>query len=137
MLINQLEEQIISRLKQEIPDLLIEGFPEKPEQFQLIHPKGAILVHYQGADYSNTKATDAIVQDKKLEFALTVVTRHLRSNEGAYAYLDDIRRILTGYKIDGCSKMYPVKENFLSENAGIWQYSINFVLTTPVIEVRE
>jgi len=30
--------------------------------------------------------------------------------------------------------MYPIKEDFLSEDNGLWQYSINFVTTTPVLE---
>jgi hypothetical protein len=48
MLISQIEQKIIERLKEKIKDLHIEGFPDKPQQFSLIHPKGAILVHYQG-----------------------------------------------------------------------------------------
>lgn len=134
MLISQIEQKIIERLKEKIKDLHIEGFPDKPQQFSLIHPKGAILVHYQGANYSQTNSTSSIFQDKKLEFALTVITRNLRNNDGAYEYLDKVRGILTGYKIDGCSKMHPTKENFLSEDAGIWQYSINFELTATNIE---
>jgi len=135
MAIKEIENQIIDRLKAKIPDLHIEGFPEKPAEFRLVHPKGAILVHYQGGNYSESKSLGCIYQDKKLEFSTTVVTRHLRTHEGAYGYIDKIREILTGFKPENCSKMYPVKEEFLAEDNGIWQYSINFVLTTPSIEV--
>ena len=137
MSINEIENQIIEKIKNQIQDLHIQGFPEKPSEFRLTHPKGAILVHYQGGNYSESKSLGCLIQDKKLEFSVTVVTKNLRSNEGAYIYLDKVREILTGYRPDNCSKMQPIKEDFLSEDNGIWQYSINFILTTPTIEETE
>ena len=137
MTINEIENQIIEKIKSQIQDLHIQGFPEKPSEFRLTHPKGAILVHYQGGNYSESKSLGYIVQDKKLEFSVTVVTKNLRSHEGSYFYLDKVRQILTGYRPDNCSKMQPIKEDFLSEDNGIWQYSINFILTTPTIEETE
>jgi len=135
--IETIENNIVERLKSKLTDLLIESFPEKPQEFIFTHPKGAILVHYQGGSYGNIQSTDIIVQNKKMEFALTIVTRNLKTNSGAYALLEEIKSILTGFKIDGCSKMYPVKEGFLVENNGIWQYTINFELTTPSIESED
>lgn len=134
MRIDAIENSIIEHLKASLKDLHIEGFPEKPDQFNLIHPKGAILVHYQGANYSPTNSTSSIIQEKKLVFSATAVMRHLRSNDGAYEVLDKVRELLTGFKIDNCSKISMIKENFLSENAGIWQYAINFSLIAQNIE---
>ena len=134
MTINEIENEIIERIKSKISDLHIEGFPEKPSEFRLTHPIGAILVHYQGGSYSDSKSIGCIVQDKKLEFSITVVTRNLRSYKGSYFYQDKIRQIITGFRPLCCTKMQPVKEEFISEDNGIWQYSINFSLTTPTIE---
>lgn len=134
MNINNIENSIIERLKAKIPELHIEGFPEKPAEFKLVHPKGAILVHYQGGIYSDQKALAVIVQEKKYEFSITVVMRHLRTHEGAYGYLDRVRNILTGFKPEGGSKMIPVKDEFIGEDNGIWQYSINFTTVIPVLE---
>ena len=140
--ISIVETAIISRLKSKITDVLIQGFPEKPSEFRLLHPIGALLVHYQGASYSEPKSIGCIVQDSKLEFSITVVMKNLRPIEkgaytGAYAYIDKVKQVLTGYKIDGCTKMYPLKEEFLGEDNGIWQYGINFALTSQNIEVAE
>lgn len=137
MTINEIENEIIDRIKIKINDLHIEGFPDKPSEFKLSHPTGAILVHYQGGSYSDSKSVGCIYQDKKLEFSITVVTRNLRSYKGSYFYLDKVRQILTGFRPIGCTKMQPVKEDFISENNGIWQYAINFSLTTPTIEETE
>lgn len=137
MTINEIENEIIDRIKSKINDLHIEGFPEKPSEFKLSHPTGAILVHYQGGSYSDSKSVGCIYQDKKLEFSITIVTRNLRSYKGSYFYLDKVRQILTGFRPIGCTKLQPVKEDFISENNGIWQYAINFSLTTPTIEETE
>ena len=108
MTINEIENEIIERIKSKIADLHIEGFPEKPSEFRLTHPTGAILVHYQGGSYSDSKSIGCIYQDKKLEFSITVVTRNLRNHNGSYFYLDKIRQILTGFRPLVCSKMQPV-----------------------------
>jgi len=137
MTINEIENEIVERIKSKISDLHIESFPDKPSEFKLTHPTGAILVHYQGGSYSDSKSIGCIYQDKKLEFSITIVTRNLRSYKGSYFYLDKVRQILTGFRPISCNKMLPVKEDFISENNGIWQYAINFSLTTPTIEETE
>ncbi len=137
MSIRDIENSIIDKLKENFSNLLVDGFPEKPQEFTLIHPVGAILVHYRGGNYSNTDALGFISQDKKMDFAITVVTRNLRSNNGAYEVLEKIKQVLCGFKILGCSKLTPVKEGFLSEISGIWQYEITFTLATPSIEDLE
>lgn len=138
MNIETIETQIVEKLKSKLTDLLIDSFPEKPQEFVFTHPKGAILVHYQGANYNNSESVGAIFQNKKMEFAITIITRTLRTkNSGAYSLLEQVKSILTGFRIDGCTKMYPAKEGFLSENNGIWQYSINFEFTTPSIESED
>lgn len=138
MNIETIETQIVEKLKSKLSDLLVDSFPEKPQEFVFTHPKGAILVHYQGANYNNSESVGVIFQNKKMEFAITIVTRNLRTkNSGAYSLLEQVKSILTGFQIDGCSKMSPTKEGFLSENNGIWQYSINFEFTTPSIEAED
>jgi hypothetical protein len=134
MQINEIEEKIINQLKTKIPDFLIHGFPEKPSEFVLIHPIGAILVHYQGGNYSASQSLGYINQENKKEFSITIVTRDLRSNNGAYQTLDKVKSALTGFQIQGCSKLTPTKDGFVSEKSGIWQYAINFSLTTKQIE---
>ena len=137
MNISEIENSIIEKLKPNFSNLLVQGFPEKPQEFTLLHPVGGILVHYRGGNYSNTDALGFISQDKKMDFAITVVTRNLRSNNGAYEVLEKIKQVLCGFKILGCSKLTPVKEGFLSEISGIWQYEITFTLATPSIEDLE
>mgnify|MGYP002694841407 FL=1 len=93
-----------------------------------------MLVHYQGSNYSQSNAISFISQENKKEFSITVVTRNLRGNEGAYEFIDKVKFVLTGFEPDSCSKLMPSKDFFISENGGIWQYGINFTLTTTNIQ---
>ena len=137
MSIREIENSIILYLKDKFPEFLVDGFPEKPQEFILLHPVGAVLVHYRGGNYTNLNSLGIISQTRGLSFAITVVTRNLRNNNGAYETLDKVKQYLCGYKINGCTKMIPQKEGFISETNGIWQYEIEFNLTTPSIEEME
>lgn len=137
MNIRDIENSIVVKLQEHFSNFLVQGFPEKPQEFILLHPIGALLVHYKGGSYSAQKSLGCVYQDKKLEFAVTAVTRNLRNNNGAYETLEKIKKSLCGYKINECSKLLPNKEGFISENNGIWQYEITFTLTTPNLENME
>jgi len=132
--IRTIENSIIETLKQNFPELLVQGFPDKPSEFRLLHPTGALLVHYQGSNYTNTQALGFVTQENKKEFSVTVITRNLRSNNGAYEFIDRVKETLSGFKIDECTSLLPTKDYFISENAGIWQYGINFTLITQNIQ---
>ena len=134
MNIRTIENSIIENLKTNFPEVLVLGFPDKPSQFVLLHPIGALLVHYQGSNYTTTQALSFITQENKKEFSITVITRHLRDNNGAYEYIDKVKAALSGFSIDECTSLIPTKDYFISENAGIWQYGINFTLITQNIQ---
>ncbi len=134
MNIKEIENSIIEQLKTNFPEILVQGFPDKPSEFILLHPIGALLVHYQGSNYTNTEALGFVTQENKKEFAVTVVTRNLRTHNGAYEYIDKVKTALSGFSIDECYSLLPTKDYFISENKGIWQYGINFTLKTQNIQ---
>ena len=95
MNIREIENLIVEKLQQNFSDFQVIGFPEKPQEYILLHPIGAILVHYRGGSYSSTNSINFLSQDKKMEFGVTVVTRNLRSNSGSYETLDKIKNVLS------------------------------------------
>lgn len=58
MNIRTVENAIIEKLKLSFPEILVEGFPDKPSEFILLHQIGALLVHYQGSNYTSTQALE-------------------------------------------------------------------------------
>lgn len=137
MTIAEIERGIIERLKSRLTDIQVLAFPEKPAEFNLTHPKGAVLVSYAGSTFSEPVATDLVLQDRKVEFSIFLLFRSLRGHDGAYRYLDSIRLILTGFRIPPAGKIYMVKEEFLGENAGVWSYGMTFAMKAPAVEVEE
>ena len=134
MNIRNVENAIIERLQTSFPEILVDGFPDKPSEFILLHPIGALLVHYQGSNYTTTQALGFVTQVNQKEFSITIVTRNLRNNNGAYEYLDKVKAELSGFQINECTSLIPTKDFFISENKGIWQYGINFTLKTQNIQ---
>ncbi|HSA06150.1 MAG TPA: Gp37 family protein [Candidatus Gastranaerophilales bacterium] len=130
MNINTIENEIIAQLQSDITDLKIEGFPDNPAQYKLIHPKGAILVHFLDANYNKPEENIFIQQAVNLEFALTLIIKGLRDKNGAYSYIESVISSLTGFNPTDCGKIYPVKVEFLREDNGIWQYTFTFSVPT-------
>ena len=83
MNIREIENSIISKLKQNFPEVLVEGFPDKPSEFILLHPVGALLVHYQGSNYSQSNAISFISQENKKEFSIIglLCQNHYKKNQ--------------------------------------------------------
>ncbi|MEW5971577.1 MAG: Gp37 family protein, partial [Pseudomonadota bacterium] len=123
------------QLQSKINNFKIEAFPDNPENYQVIHINGAILVHYAGAKFSDTKTDDLIVQDVNPEFDIYLKIRGLHGNTGCYAALKLVRDALTGFCNDEFKKMYPVEEKCLGEEGGIWEYMITFRTEMIAIEL--
>ena len=70
-------DAVVARLKAAFPDLAVEYFPDKPAEYRLNHPKGALLVSYLGAKYDEPIDTSAIVQPAVVKFAITATLRQL------------------------------------------------------------
>lgn len=126
MAILDIENSIINQLQSSITDLKIEGYPENPAEYKLLHPKGAVLVRFQGAKYSVPTEEEFIQQTATLNFNLALMIKGLRDRNGAYSHIDDVISALSGYSPAGCGMMYPAEVNFLTEDAGIWRYSVIF-----------
>lgn len=126
MSINIIEKEIISQLQASVSDLKVEGFPDKPEEYKLLHPKGAVLVHFQGGTYSEPEENIFLQQTVSLDFGLTLLIKGLRDKNGAYSYIDAVIAALTGFTPTGCNKMYLNRVDFLSEDNGLWQYAFSF-----------
>jgi hypothetical protein len=143
-----IEDAIVSRLQSQINTIEIAHYPDRPETWRLTHRVGAALVMYKGAQYGELLDTAAVIQERKLEFEISVMMRDLGwavggdasgPSPGAYAIIEGIRTALTGYEVPGCRKMYPVREKFVKRDkqGGVWTYSSTFTLSTVAVEASE
>ena len=143
-----IEDAIVTRLSSQINSIEIAHYPDSPETWRLTHRVGAALVRYNGARYGELLDTAAIIQERKLEFEISIIMRDLGwavggdpsgPSPGAYAIIEGIRAALTGYWIAGCRQMYPVREKFVKRDkqGGVWTYASTFALSTVAVEASQ
>lgn len=130
-----IETAIIDLLVPVVPNLKVEGFPDKPVGYKLKHSTGAVLVSYQGSTFA-APITNPTSQSRTVTFDITLIVKDLRTHNGAYQYIDLIRATLTGYRIPDLARLYPVSEGFLNEQNGIWQWGMSFALNIIHEEVE-
>jgi hypothetical protein len=143
-----IEDAIVTQLRSQITSIEIGHYPDRPETWRLTHRVGAALVMYKGAQYGDLLDTGAIIQERKLEFEISIMMRDLGwavggdpsgPSPGAYAIIEGIRTALTGYLIPGCRKMYPVREKFIKRDkqGSVWTYASTFALSTVAVEASQ
>lgn len=127
-MVEESEKAIVLRLKGSVPELPVEPFPARTEDFRkLPFQKGILLVAYRSSRFSPPTNTDSIIQERIVEFAVTLQMRDLRGHEGAYGILERVREALTGFAPLGDSRvLYPVEETFLTMTENIWIYGMAF-----------
>lgn len=124
-MVDTIESAIVGRLESQITDLTIKAFPSRPEDFKKlpVGHKGIVLVAYGGSSLGAPTNMDALIQERVLEFSITLQIRDLRGHDGAYDYLDDIRAALSGWSPTSDDRvMYMVSEGLLRliDNLWVW-----------------
>jgi hypothetical protein len=140
-----LEAAILSQLQAQINQIEIAHYPAEPESYRLTHRIGAALVRYDGCSYDKPMDVAAIVQTRRLRFAIRLLVRDLGWNyggeadgtsPGAYSLMESIRAALTGFQPGGCSKAYPITERFIrrDQQGGVWIYESTYGFSTIAVE---
>lgn len=143
--IETIETAVVNRLTAQISGIEIAHFPDQPEAYRMTHRIGAALVRYEGAEYGHLNDSAAVVQERRLKFEVTVMMRDLgwktgggasAGTPGAYATMEAVRAALTGFRVPGCEKTYPLRERFVKRDkeGGTWIYAISFAMSTVAVE---
>ncbi|PVJ40204.1 hypothetical protein C4855_26865, partial [Salmonella enterica subsp. enterica serovar Gaminara] len=120
-------DAVLTRLREKLPQLQVEYFPEKPAEYRLNHPVGALLVSYAGSRFDKPNDIGAVLQPQTIQLCVTVVFRQLNGKKGAIDVLDAVRRILGGYTPPNCRRrIWLTREVFIGEVKGLWQYALDF-----------
>ena len=120
-----LESSVLEQLRSAISstDLAIEPYPEKPSEYQLLHPKGALLVFVQGSRYGKHSNGTAL---RSTRFVVTLLLRNFKQHQAAYDWIDAVQLLLFGFIPDGWQPIESVSDQFVSEDSGVWQYDLIF-----------
>jgi len=140
-----IEAAIVSRLQSMVTSIEIVHFPDNPKNYRLTHRIGAALIVYRGSNYGPVLETGSIIQERMLEFDITVLVRDLgwavggapaATSPGAYAILEAIRAALSGFCVPGARPIRMVREKFVERDTqgGVWTYLLTVALTTIAVQ---
>lgn len=132
-----LESSVLGQLRSAIlpTELAIEPYPEKPSEYQLLHPKGALLVFVQGSRYGK-HSNGAMLRSTR--FIVTLLLRNFKQHQAAYDWIDAVQVLLFGFIPDGWQPITAISDQFISEESGVWQYDLIFessLLTTSQFDL--
>ncbi len=128
-------DAVVEHLQTAIPWVIVEVFPERPSEYQFIHPTGAILVGYGGSKFTDLEHLGNIAQQRDMTLVLTVIGSNLHGDEGTLAILDEARLAIVGFRPPNCLPCHLLQERFLNEDAGAWQYELTVQTETQQVEV--
>ncbi|MDG2958875.1 Gp37 family protein [Exercitatus varius] len=128
---------IAQYLKENLPEWDVELFPNNPGTYSLSHINGAVLISYLASKFEKPRTTEAVLQTRHVQVALTVLTRDLHDDEGALNLLDKLRLLMVGFRPVNCTECWLVDEFFngTDEETGIWQYQL--ILQTETQQVQQ
>lgn len=115
---------MMTKLSTDIPELHIDDYPAKPGEYQLDHPIGAVLLLYNGGEFSKPFALVRTVQDEKHQFVTEVKARSLGGPDGAYAWITRVYESIQGHKFTGCLPAFIMNIAEPIEQNGIWSYGL-------------
>jgi len=131
----EMMEGILDRLRGRFEDLSVDLFPERPDQYRLTHPKGALLLSYVSSRYDDTRDTTIITQPRRAMFNVVSMVRQLNHGDGVVVVLDRLRLALQGYTPPHATRgLVMHSERFLSQVGGIWQYLTEFSAQTHAVQ---
>ena len=109
----------------------VEPFPDNPDNYIPTHPTGTVLVVYKGSAYGPAQATDLVIQDREMDFELTILIRNLRKHQGAYAVIEALRLGVAGWMAPGANRgARLVRDEFRGHESGIWHWALGIRIPT-------
>jgi len=132
-LIGDFEQAFIDRLS---PVLAVDGiaipvdpYPDAPEQYQLTHPVGQVLVRYAGAQRAEGTGKRTLTMDIVI---MATSLRQVGGQSGAHELIDATEITLEGWRPPGAAGPVAVQANeFVIEANGVWTWSVRVIF--PVI----
>jgi len=124
--INETKALIKDKLRGEIPELSVEFAPDEPSNYKVKHPKGSILIAFNGSSFSEPIG---IQQTAVMNIEIVLCLRNEYNAEQGNELIDLVRSVLTcdNFRIRGF-RMWCSNIAVDGEDAGVWYYTLSFVL---------
>lgn len=135
--VDALCDAAVERLKTRLPPrVIVEHFPDKPEQYDFEGYDAAALVIYDASRFDREGQLGAQGLRETLRLVVVLMVRSLRGSNGAYELLHDIRTALHGQSLAGCTGLIPTEIALESEASGVFRYHAAFEGSLPAVPVK-
>lgn len=127
----------IARLKDRLPvKVVIEDFPDKPEEFDFEGYDAAALVLFDGSTFDEAGPVGQQGTRETQRLVVGLLVRTLRGPTGAYGLIHEIRTALHGQSLAGMTGLRPLKVELERQAEGVFQYTLAFEGKLPAVPVR-
>lgn len=126
--IELIENVLLERLQANLPELVVEAFPDNPSEYEFIHPVGAVLVQYDSSNFGEDYCLAFTAQKRTMKFNVVSLTRSLRDHNGCYDVLERISQTILGLKLNGFEQFKQETDSFSDETDGVWTYVQSFTV---------
>jgi len=148
MNLNTIENYIITTLTTDVSGVLVKAWPNNPSEYlkEFSAPKGALLVRYNGSNYTlpDPNSQKVLIQDRDMEWVVTIFMRNAFGHDatgvyadGIYTLIEAVRSSLSGNTTTGLTDLtvfYPLRDGFVDEINGVWIYEMAFGVIGPETE---
>ena len=130
-------QAMVDRLKIRLPGkVMVEHFPDKPDQFDFEGYDAAALVIYDGSRFDEEGMLGAQGTRESLRLVVSLLVRELRGPTGAYELLHVIRAALQGTSFAGSTALRPIEAVLEREANNVFQYRLAFEGTIIAVPVK-
>lgn len=140
MTITQITDAFLDKVKTIFPELEVDHFPGRPEDYRFTHPKGAIQLLYRDRRFERPQATDGTIQVNEPVLTLSFYTRNLRRvgrDEGMYDILETARTEIAKDNSIGHGNTWCRREYLTQQRSGVWIFGQDWVLEDIFIPETE
>lgn len=135
--IDAVADAMVERLKQLLPGrVMVEHFPDKPDEFDFEGYDAAVLVLWDGSDFDQAGMSGEQGTREELRMAVALLVRELRGATGAYRLKHEIQQALHGGSFGGTTGLRPIKADLEKQAENVFQYLLVFAGAIRAVPTR-
>jgi len=113
-------------------------YPSVLSEYTPVHPAGEYLVVFNSTQYSKSKSTGSVIQDKDVRFSVYTAIKYTGQGKSPEEYTDFLEKAISGMRltVNRADKLVSAESvKFIKEKNRYWWYETVFVC--PAVLIKE
>lgn len=135
----EIEEEIVEFLKGKLiePEITIQSLPDTEEQVRPSYSGRKVTVAFAGEEADPPSGLGPTVQRLVVTFAIVVMGRKLKGDEGIYKLTNRIKSVMLGCTPSSCQSLNYANQELVKAEGGFFEYALYFKTETFLQEEYE